>query len=109
MALVLSICLLFLFPIISPVLSGGVVYSPIMRVIFWAFVSTFLLLTWLGSVPAEPPFVSVSLYSTVIYFVLIVALLLRPRLFPSRVYGFVLSAWSSRRCLSDYDFNGIFS
>lgn len=33
-ALVLSISLLFLFPLVSPILSGGVVYSPILRVLF---------------------------------------------------------------------------
>lgn len=75
LALVASIALLFLFPMLSSQAQAGVHYSPFSRVLFWAFVSDFLLLTWLGSAPAEPPFVLVSLISTVIYFFLALLLI----------------------------------
>lgn len=72
-ALVLSILVLFFFSLTSPRIVGGVVYSPILRVLFWVFVRTFILLTWLGIMPAEPPFVFVSICCTAVYF-LVVAL-----------------------------------
>ena len=48
----------------------GFQFSPISRFIFWSLVSVFLLLTWLGSCPAESPFVEVSLACTLLYFFL---------------------------------------
>ena len=68
LALVASIALLILFPFFSKVKSGGVHYSPLSRFLYWSFVTNFLLLTWLGSAPAEPPFVGVSFAATVRYF-----------------------------------------
>lgn len=75
-ALVASIAVLFLFPFVSKTKSGGVQYSPTSRFLFWCFVVNFLLLTWLGSAPAEPPFVMVSLLATVSYFTLVMLLLI---------------------------------
>ena len=69
-ALVASIALLFVFPLFIKKSLGGVHYSPTSRVLFWSFVSNFFVLTWLGSAPAEPPFVIVSLVATVSYFLL---------------------------------------
>lgn len=70
-ALLFSVLVLFVFPFLGSSVSGGVVYSPLLRVLFWFFVSDFLLLTWLGMMPAEPPFVLVSMICTVSYFFLL--------------------------------------
>jgi ubiquinol-cytochrome c reductase cytochrome b subunit len=45
-ALLISILLFFLFPLLPSNSSGGVVYSPILRFLFWCFVANFALLTW---------------------------------------------------------------
>lgn len=67
--LVASIAFLFMFSIGSrKFLFSGFNYSPVSRFIYWSFVSTFLVLTWLGSCPAEVPFTGVSLIITVLYF-----------------------------------------
>jgi quinol-cytochrome oxidoreductase complex cytochrome b subunit len=49
----------------------GFSYSPISRLLFWSFVSCFLLLTWLGSCPAESPYTEVALRLTGLYFILL--------------------------------------
>lgn len=72
--LLISILVLFMFPFINPKFSGGVVFSPLLRVIFWFFVVNFTILTWLGIMPAEPPFVLVSQVCTLLYFILIVSM-----------------------------------
>lgn len=67
-ALLLSILVLFILPFLKVRSVGGVVYSSFRRILFWRFCANFLLLTWLGRCPAEPPFVIISLYCTVFYF-----------------------------------------
>jgi ubiquinol-cytochrome c reductase cytochrome b subunit len=68
LALVISIAILFILPMFSAFQVGGVVYSYVRRFTFWIFVGDFFLLTWLGSCPAEPPFVQLSLICSVLYF-----------------------------------------
>ena len=75
-ALVASIALLFIFPLFAKQAAGGVHYSPLARVLFWSFVRNFFVLTWLGSAPAEPPFVMVSLIATITYFTIALLLIL---------------------------------
>lgn len=75
-ALVLSILLLFVFPFLPARNVAGVVYSPYMRVLFWFFVADFILLTWLGIIAAEPPFVAVSILCTISYFFLFLLIFL---------------------------------
>lgn len=72
-ALLMSILLLFVYPLLSPRFVGGVVFSPLLRVVFWFFVVDFALLTWLGMMPAEPPFVLVAQICTLLYFFLFLA------------------------------------
>jgi len=50
-------------------------YSFCYKLTFWTLVFTWLLLTWLGSCPAEPPFVLVSQLCSVLYFFLFFVLL----------------------------------
>ena len=69
LALLLSVLFLFLFTFIrSKLLFSGFNFSPISRLVFWSFISNFVLLTWLGSCPAEDPFNMVALFCTIFYF-----------------------------------------
>jgi len=75
-ALVFSIALLFIFSIgTSKFIFSGFNFSPLSRLFFWLFVSTFLVLTWLGRCPAESPYTEVALLVTIIYFLLFLVLL----------------------------------
>lgn len=72
LGLVLSVIVLFVFTISSRTLIfRGINFSPIARFVFWSFITNFLLLTWLGSCPAESPYTEVALLCTVLYFVLV--------------------------------------
>ena len=71
-ALLLSVVFLFFFTVSSSkLLFSGFNFSPLARLVFWSFVSVFLLLTWLGRCPAEDPYNRVALACTLLYFFLI--------------------------------------
>lgn len=77
--LLAAVLVLFLFTLSrSSLVFSGYFYSPLSRFVFWLFSSNFFLLTWLGSCPAETPYVEVALYSTIVYFLLIFLCLLIP-------------------------------
>lgn len=77
--LLIAVLVLFLFTLTrSRLYFSGYFYSPVSRVLFWLFVADFFLLTWLGSCPAEAPYVEVALFRTIIYFVLAMLCLLVP-------------------------------
>lgn len=79
LGLVAAVMVLFIFRIsTSKLLFTGSMYSPIARLVFWTLFSDFLLLTWLGSCPAESPYTEVAMFSTVAYFSLIFTLCIWP-------------------------------
>ena len=70
-ALLLSVLFIFFFTISSSkLLFRGFNFSPVARLVFWRFISVFLLLTWLGRCPAEDPYNRVALICTFLYFFL---------------------------------------
>jgi len=72
LGLVAAVMVLFLFTIYSrTLLFSGFNFSPIARFLFWTFISNFILLTWLGSCPAESPYNEVALGCTFFYFILV--------------------------------------
>jgi ubiquinol-cytochrome c reductase cytochrome b subunit len=76
-ALLLSVLILFFFTISSSkLLFRGFNFSPISRLVFWTFVSNFLLLTWLGRCPAEDPYNFVAFCCIVSYFILITIIIM---------------------------------
>nr|AQZ24963.1 cytochrome b [Ardeacarus ardeae] len=46
-------------------------FSPKSKVIFWMLISSFMILTWVGANPVEPPFINISMFFTMIYFFLV--------------------------------------
>lgn len=73
LGLLAAVLVLFLFPLArNSLFFTGYFYSPRSRFLFWLFVSDFFLLTWLGSCPAETPYVEVAFFSTLLYFILVV-------------------------------------
>ena len=71
-ALLMAVLGLFLFSSFSSnLIFRGFSSSPLSRLVFWSFITSFLLLTWLGRCPAATPFNEVALLMTVIYFTLI--------------------------------------
>lgn len=68
LAMFSSIAVLFLVPWLDSSKVRSAVYRPWYRVFFWMFVANALFLGWLGSQPAEGPYVTMSQLATFYYF-----------------------------------------
>nr|YP_009341849.1 cytochrome b [Mindarus keteleerifoliae]AKM70090.1 cytochrome b [Mindarus keteleerifoliae] len=67
-ALLMSILILLILPILNKKKFLNLKFYPINKFIFWIFIMTFMLLTWIGVQPVEFPFISMSQIFTLIYF-----------------------------------------
>jgi len=67
-ALVLSIAILIIVPITQAPSIQSHAFYPINQGIFWSFVVSALLLTWVGARPVEDPYILVGQILTVLYF-----------------------------------------
>lgn len=66
-ALLLSILIFIVFPIIKKnILSSN--FYPLNKILFWIFFQLFILLTWIGINPVEPPFIIIGQILTLLYF-----------------------------------------
>nr|YP_009477603.1 cytochrome b [Gyge ovalis]ASC43041.1 cytochrome b [Gyge ovalis] len=67
-ALVLSIAILVVVPVTQTPMMQSHQFYPANQLVFWTFISTFLLLTWIGACPVEDPYILTGQVLTVIYF-----------------------------------------
>jgi len=67
-ALVLSILILAILPIIHTSKWRTLTFRPIGKLFYWIFMANFILLTWIGSKPVEKPFIFIGQISSIIYF-----------------------------------------
>lgn len=67
-ALVLSIGILIILPFSQNRRMRGNQFYPINQVMFWVFLNTAILLTWIGARPVEDPYIITGQILTVIYF-----------------------------------------
>nr|WRQ20285.1 cytochrome b [Lucanus maculifemoratus maculifemoratus] len=68
-ALVMSIAILLILPLTSKKLFQSTQFYPINKFMFWLFVATIILLTWIGARPVEDPYVVTGQVLTMIYFI----------------------------------------
>nr|YP_010146833.1 cytochrome b [Yininemertes pratensis]QQP01062.1 cytochrome b [Yininemertes pratensis] len=66
--LVMSLLILFIFPVIRVGQFRGEVFYPFSQVMFWLLVSVFVLLGWIGACPVEAPYEGLGQIFTVVYF-----------------------------------------
>nr|QWW34086.1 cytochrome b [Leptobrachella alpina] len=78
LALVLSILILALLPLLHTSNQRGLMFRPLSQVFFWALIANTLILTWIGGQPVEHPFVLIGQLSSSFYF--LVFLLFSPLL-----------------------------
>ena len=69
LALICSIIILFILPLVHSSLIKPLVFRPIGKIFFWLFIFNFILLTLLGGKPVETPFVELSIFSGLFYFI----------------------------------------
>lgn len=67
-AIFLAIFILFFLPITPQPMRQGATFYPPSQILFWIFITTCLLLTWIGGKPVEPPYEYLGQYFTLFYF-----------------------------------------
>lgn len=67
-ALIISIIILFIIPFTFIKNIKGNQFYLLNKILFWFFVSIFLILTWLGRCPIEFPYVKLRQITTILYF-----------------------------------------
>nr|WPV76899.1 cytochrome b [Phlebotomus chinensis] len=67
-ALVMSIAILFILPILHMNKFQGLQFYPMNQILFWCMVTIIILLTWIGARPVEDPYVLTGQILTILYF-----------------------------------------
>lgn len=68
-ALVLRIAILFIIPFINKKKIQSTQFYPLNKILFWFFLTTILLLTWIGARPVEDPYILTGQTLTILYFI----------------------------------------
>nr|YP_010042796.1 cytochrome b [Euretaster insignis]QPC56458.1 cytochrome b [Euretaster insignis] len=75
LALLLSILILFFVPLLHSSSHQANTFRPPSQIFFWTLISTFIILTWIGSQPVEEPFIFIGQLSSILYFSLFTIIL----------------------------------
>nr|BAP90282.1 cytochrome b [Phelsuma guimbeaui] len=74
LALVFSIAILLLMPMLNYAKQRSNMFRPISRSLFWMLVATIFILTWIGGQPVEEPFIQIGQAAAAFYFFLLLVL-----------------------------------
>nr|ACX48679.1 cytochrome b [Algansea monticola] len=86
LALLFSILVLLVVPILHTSKQRGLTFRPITQFLFWTLVADMVILTWIGGMPVEHPYIIIGQVASVLYFALL--LLLAP-----------LAGWAENKAL----------
>ncbi len=64
-----AILVLYFIPFLHTSKLIGIVFRPLSKLIFWFMVCNVILLTWVGMMPVEDPFITIGAIATILYFV----------------------------------------
>nr|BAJ54271.1 cytochrome b [Xenomystus nigri] len=75
LALLLSILVLMVVPILHTSKMQGMTFRPLSQFFFWALVADMAILTWIGGMPVEDPFIFIGQVASILYFALFLILI----------------------------------
>nr|YP_010508172.1 cytochrome b [Coccinella transversoguttata]QAY82214.1 cytochrome b [Coccinella transversoguttata]UXG56649.1 cytochrome b [Coccinella transversoguttata] len=67
-ALVMSIAILYIMPFINKKMIKNNSFYMMNKLMFWVFITIFIILTWIGAKPVEDPFILTGQIFTILYF-----------------------------------------
>nr|YP_010956483.1 cytochrome b [Gephyroberyx darwinii]WMY89576.1 cytochrome b [Gephyroberyx darwinii]WMY90304.1 cytochrome b [Gephyroberyx darwinii] len=74
LALLFSILVLMVVPILHTSIQRGLTFRPLSQMLFWVLVADVLILTWIGGMPVEHPFIIIGQVASLLYFLLFLVL-----------------------------------
>uniref|UniRef100_A0A060P1J8 Cytochrome b n=1 Tax=Rhodeus sinensis TaxID=192373 RepID=A0A060P1J8_9TELE len=74
LALLFSILVLMVVPILHTSKQRGLTFRPITQFLFWTLVADMIILTWIGGMPVEHPYIVIGQIASVLYFALFLVL-----------------------------------
>nr|YP_010503121.1 cytochrome b [Hemigrammus ocellifer]UXD79004.1 cytochrome b [Hemigrammus ocellifer] len=74
LALLFSILVLMLIPLLHTSKQQGLTFRPLTQLLFWVLIADMAILTWIGGMPVEYPFIIIGQIASALYFLLFLVL-----------------------------------
>nr|WNH18616.1 cytochrome b [Chilomycterus antennatus] len=75
LALLASILILMLVPLLHTSKQRGLTFRPLTQALFWTLIANVMILTWIGGMPVEDPYIIIGQIASVLYFTLFLVIM----------------------------------